>query len=165
MTTEFPTRNVTDAPLVPELRDVAAALLGAGFGVYYYSRNGRDLPRQTWVVIERGGNIGTVQYDRLTGYGVNFEIKPSRETGSSLMVYGQEHDDPADPATVQALVLAAGLATQDTYKNFATPVALPNYGWKSVEWARDRLTQLTDGRDGACQHCGKPGGHGPGDTY
>lgn len=157
---EVPLITLADARLVPELEGVAAALLAEGFGLYVYRRDAR---RATSLTIERGGNVGSVSYDKITGYRVLFDIKPSRETGSSLMVYGQEQDDPSDPATVQALVLAAGLATQDTYCNFSTHGrALPNYGWKAVEWAVSGMSHIT--ADPFCQHCGKPGSHGPGDN-
>lgn len=156
---EVPLTTLADARLVPELDTIATALLAEGFGLYVYRRDAR---RATWLIVEKGGNVGSVQYDRLSGYRVIFDIDTSHGVGSGLMVYGETHDDPSDPATVQAVVLAAGLATQDTYCNFATNGrALPNDGWKHFGWTEGLLKHITE--DAFCQHCGKPGSHGPGD--
>lgn len=154
-----PLTTLTDARLVPELEGVAEMLLAEGFGLYVYRRDAR---RATWFIAERGGNVATVQFERIDGYRVIFDVDTRHGVGSGLMVYGQEQDDPSDPATVQALALAAGLATQDTYCNFATNGrALPNAGWAHFDWTVGLLKHITN--DAFCQHCGKPGSHGPGD--
>lgn len=145
-----------------ELHEIASTLLADGFNVYYYKRE-RFHRHVTWFIVERGGNLGTVQYDRISGYSVHFVIEPSRAVGSSLSVLA-DNFEPGDPATVQTVVLAAGLATQDTYRNFATPKALPNQGWKHFDWAKDAMIQVTaHDENHDCAHCGKPGGHGPGE--
>lgn len=164
---ECPTVSVANSHLVEELHATVTQLLADGFGVYYYRANDR-VSRVTWFIVERdsdvgrGNNVGTVQYDRIAGYSVTFSIKPDRDAGSGLSVLADNYE-PTHPTTTQALVLAAGLATQDTYKNFATALPLPNHGWKHFEWAKDRLTKVTaNGEDYegyACQHCGRPGGH------
>ena len=162
---DAPTLSLDTANLVMEMHDAVAALLAEGFDVYRYMDRDRDMIPGKWVIIERGGNVGTVQYDPITGYSVDFAIKPSREVGSGLSVL-RDDEPEADAATVQSVVLAAGLATQDSYCNFATNGrALPNHGWAHFAWARERLTRITEHDENlACKHCGKPGGHGPGDN-
>lgn len=139
--------------LIPELHEAAQAIASTpGFTVHVLPS--ARVTGESWFIVARNGNVGTVQYDRLNGYAVSFEIKPSREYGSSLLVSvpcgpGEEALDPRanrgerDPRTVAEIVAAATIATEDTYSNFATRAgALRNHGWPHFAWTRGRLVQL-----------------------
>lgn len=124
----------------PELRALLPGLAGRGIAVHAY-----DDPRMRtvgWMVIERDGNVGTVQFDNFDGYQVSFMIKPSRTTGSSLMVVHE--DDPARSTGDLDLVLEqAERAVGARYANFATDAAgLPNHGWRHFDWCRERLVEV-----------------------
>lgn len=137
--------------VVPELVQVVEALAKVpGMSVHLFP-SGRL--RESWVIVARDGNVGSVEYDRLNGYGVSFAIRPSREYGSGLVVSvpcgpGEEALDPRanrgerDPSTVAEIVQAATIATSASYRNFAVPRAMPNHGWEHFAWCRDRLVQL-----------------------
>jgi hypothetical protein len=135
------------------LRAIVKQLLEDGFGVYYYLPERRH-ENVTWIVVERGGNVGNVSYDRISGYSVTFAIKPTKGVGSGLSILADNYE-PAVPTTVQAVVLAAGLATQDTYKNWVVSKAMPNHGWAHFDWAKDRFHQVVKDEDGGtCAQCG-----------
>lgn len=138
--------------IVRELRAIARRLVSEGFDVSYYSDSRRP-GGQSWIMIERNGNVGTVQYDRITGYSVSFSIKPSREYGSALDVSvadsGDLSDDPRaargerGPRTGNEVLECAYVATQPFYQNFAVPHPLPNAGVEHFAWTRGRRVRLT----------------------
>lgn len=148
--------NVTleEARIVPELREIAAALLEheSGFTVYVYSDDSQKVAGETWIIVERDGNVGVIQYDRLEGYKVLSEIQPSKETGSSLMVLlpakprtaGRPAVAEREPQALEELVEAAHIATQDSYSNFATfGRSMRNDGWKHFDWASKNLVRIS----------------------
>lgn len=142
-----------EARIVPELRDIAAALLQheSGFTIHVYSEDPAKVNGETWIIIERHGNVGALQYDRLDGYKVVFEVHPSKEIGSSLMVLlparprtaGRPAVAAREPQMLEELVEAAHIATQDTYSNLATPGrSMRNHGWKHFDWASKNLVRI-----------------------
>lgn len=137
---------LSDAPVHDRLRDVVAALVAAGFGVYVFPPERPKVSGERWVIIERDGNVGTVQLAEWHGYKVSFEIKPSRETGSSLAVVldpgeATERDELTETSDVLA---AAAIATGAQYRNFATPKPLPNHGWPHFSWCRAHLVKIVE---------------------
>lgn len=138
--------------IVRELRAIARRLVAEGFDVSYYSDN-RLVDGQSWIMIERNDNTGTVQYDRLNGYSVSFCIKPSRKYGSGLVVSVADSDDLSldpraargerDPRTGSEVLECAYVATQPFYQNFAVPHPLPNAGAEHFAWTRGRRVRLT----------------------
>lgn len=121
--------------LVDQVDELVDRIVEKGISVHAYCDG---TPRRgTWVVLERDGNVGSLQYDRLDGYKVIFATKPSRELGSGLIV---TRPDGGDVVTVEDVLEAVETAVGDRYKNF-TRVEQPNHGWDHFAWARkgDRL--------------------------
>lgn len=139
---DIPVVTLADARLVPELLIVAERLLNDtehDFTIHYHRDDSRK-DGLTWLIVERDGNVGTIQYERIDGYKVAFAIQPSAETGSSLLVSvpGTERDPrDADEATACAVV-----ATGEQYRNFATSTALSNHGWRHFDWAKQNLVRV-----------------------
>jgi hypothetical protein len=105
------------------------------------------------MIAEKDGNAATIEYDRIDGYSVTMPIRPSREYGSGLLVWGGR-DDYA--GTMGSLLDAVNVATSgEPFVNFANDGAgtkrsgntvrrpFPNDGMKHFDWAKDRLVQIT----------------------
>jgi len=124
--------------IVEALEGIVDALKAEGISVYYLPSD--RLKGAGWVVIERNGNVGTVEYDRFDGYSVGFSIKPNRKTGSTLAV--EVPGEERNPETLGEVLTCAKLATGSRHRNFATTAPLPNHGWGHFAWTKDRLVKL-----------------------
>lgn len=123
--------------MLPELRQLIPQLTARGIRCYVLPHP----PQRTiaWMIIERDGNVGTIEYQGFEGYQVSFSIKPSRQTGSALHV--GDTDERIDESTVIDL---AEIAVGEQLTNFATKGrALPNQGWPRFSWCRDCLVEVT----------------------
>lgn len=129
----------TEASIIPALIPVVDLLLHDGFAVYYHQQSDRAAG-VTWIIVERDGNVGTIQYNDLDGYSVSFSIRPDHTYGSALHVTvpGTKRE-PYTPADVLA---CAGVATQDRYRNHIVPATLSNHGMKHFHWMRDHFVQV-----------------------
>ena len=126
--------------LMPELVPLIEPILAAGINVFALPEGKRAV---NWVVIERDGNVGVVGYRDygLEGPYVDFAIKPSQATGSSLLVMTPSGREPRG---IEEILAAAKLAVGSRYANFATSLSgLPNHGWTHFDWCRDRLVPVT----------------------
>lgn len=126
--------------LTQEIAVLIQPLLDRGIEVYVYDKD--TYASDSWIIITRNGNVGTIGHRRyvLGGYYVNFAITPSRQSGSSLMVM---RPDGQEPVTEQEVIEAAELAVGDRYANFATaPQGMPNHGWKHFDWCRGALVKI-----------------------
>lgn len=143
---QTPELTLAEAPLNVEMAEATKALLEAGYAVYVYGKpriRAAGFVTETWVIIERNGNVGTVSHDRFDGYRVRFMIEPSAATGSALLVgVPREGRDDRDPRGIEDVLVCAELATGLTYKNFATREPLPNHGWVHFSWAQKSLIQV-----------------------
>jgi hypothetical protein len=153
MAPDAPSVTLEEARIVTELREIAAALLQheSGFTIHAYSDDPPKVAGECWIIIERDGNVGVIQYDRLEGYKVLSEIQPSKESGSSLMVLLPARPRTAGcpavaerkPQALEELVEAAHIATRDSYSNFATlGRSMRNDGWKHFDWAAKNLVRI-----------------------
>lgn len=140
---EAPTVAIADAPVNDGLREPLEALVRGGYGCYIYQSPHRRRHASSWFLIERDGNVGTVQHTSVDGYRVLFAIDWRLKRGSSLMVGvprpGRDDRDPIDTADI---LVCASLATGSEYQNFAVPRPISNHGWPHFEWAFDGLLRV-----------------------
>lgn len=125
--------------LSTQIEEVVNPLLDSGLKVFAYVAN--DVRKVNWLIVEKGENVGVVGYRDYApfGYYVTFPIKPSRETGSGLLVQTSNRN----PHTVEKVVELAHVSVRDSYANFATGgAALPNHGWKHFDWAKDHIEEV-----------------------
>lgn len=132
-------QSTTAPPVIDELVPVALALLEEGFNLSYSSSPNRL--RETWLIIERGGNCATLQYSSFEGYTVSFVVKPNKEYGSALLV---TDSDSGAIQSIPELVNEAYTGTQSHYRNFATNgKKIPNHGMEHFSWMREAPIALT----------------------
>lgn len=138
------TAITVDSPSIEKLHPALAALLpdlhARGISTHVYDDGKRNL--LSWLIIERDGNVGTIQSERSRfsdDLKVIFAIKPGQKLGSGLLV-----DLPGrrEPRTTEEILQAAEIAVQSTCTNFATSTPQPNHGWAHFDWAKKQIVQL-----------------------
>jgi hypothetical protein len=144
--------TIQKTTLAAELYEPARDLLAAGFTLWVYETGLPGIER--WMIAEKDGNTATIEYDRIDGYKVIMPIRPSRQYGSGMLVWGGPDDYAAGMGTIVDAVAVAtsgepfvnfsndGTGTKRTGNTVRRP--LPNDGMQHFEWAKDRLVQITE---------------------
>ena len=116
---------MTRQAISPELATVTPQLIAAGFNVYVCVPTWEHVP-VSWVIVERGGNTCTLEYDRISGYRVHASVASNRNHGSSVLV-DIIGDDVVDACTRGTLPLVQVRFCKDN------PV-VPNNGMRHFSW-------------------------------
>lgn len=132
------TQKVDDIQAEPEIIDIARKVLEET-DINVYINTPRDTRKETYIYVERDGNVGTIQYEEPFGYSASFEIEPSREYGSGIGVWPDGVD--ADGRTLDvdlALEMCKGAVASEMEHPLYDGKIFPNAGW-GESWPRELI--------------------------
>lgn len=131
------TQKVDDIQAEPEIIDIARKVLEET-DINVYINAPRDYGKETYIYVERGGNVGTIQYTPVLGYSASFEIEPSREYGSGIGVWPDGVDAEGRTLDVDlALEMCKGAVAAEMKYPFEDKI-FPNAGW-GKSWPRELI--------------------------
>lgn len=128
----------------PTLEAFVEPLVEAGFEVG--TMPGRLRAASKVLYIRRDGNCGYICVEGLysdTGVIVCFQIDPSRQFGSGILVSAPWRE--GDPETVEELVAAAKVATEPTFTDPRTGTVLENLAGGTTAWQSSEFERLDGG--------------------
>lgn len=122
------TQKVDDIQAIPGIIDITRKVLEET-DINVYINTPRDTRKETYIYVERDGNVGTIQYSPVLGYSASFEIEPSREYGSGISVRpdGVDVDGYTDDVDL-ALEMCKGAVASEMKYPWEDKI-FPNGGW------------------------------------
>ena len=131
------TQKVDGVQAEPEIIDIARKVLEET-DINVYINAPRDPKKETYIYVERDGNVGTIQYEEPFGYSASFEIEPSREYGSGIGVWPDGVDEYGCTLDVDlALEMCKGAVADEMEYPFEDKI-FPNAGWHK-SWPRELI--------------------------
>ena len=123
------TQKVDGIQAIPEIIDIARKVLEET-DINVYINTPRGPKKETYIYVERDGNVGTIQYEEPFGYSASFEIEPSREYGSGIGVWPDGVDEYGCTLDVDlALEMCKGAVADEMEHPLYDGKIFPNNGW------------------------------------
>lgn len=123
------TQKVDDIQAEPEIIDIARKVLEET-DINVYINTPRGPKKEIYIYVERGGNVGAIQYSPVLGYSATFKIEPSREYGSGIGVWPDGVDADGRTHDVDlALEMCKGAVAPEMEHPLYDGKIFPNVGW------------------------------------